>query len=56
MILRGCATVRDTTLRAQGWGRLPAGEPLVAQAGTEGAEVWIKDAPLRHSDILPMPQ
>lgn len=56
MILRGCATVRDTRLGAQGWGRLPAGEPLVAQAGKHGAQVWIKDAPLRHSDILPMPQ
>jgi quercetin dioxygenase-like cupin family protein len=56
MILRGCATVGDTTLRAQGWGRLPAGELLVAQAGQDGAQVWIKDAPLRHLDILPMPQ
>jgi anti-sigma factor ChrR (cupin superfamily) len=55
MILSGAANVRGKSLGAQGWGRLPAGEPLVAEAGPHGAQVWIKDAPLRHPDILPMP-
>ena len=55
MILSGAANVRGKSLGAHGWGRLPAGEPLVAKAGADGAQVWIKDAPLRHADILPMP-
>ena len=55
MILFGGANVRGKSLGAHGWGRLPAGEPLVAKAGADGAQVWIKDAPLRHADILPMP-
>ena len=55
MILSGAANVRGKSLGAHGWGRLPAGEPLVAKAGADGAQVWIKGAPLRHADILPMP-
>ena len=56
MILSGSVNARGKDLGAQGWGRLPAGVPLVAKAGPGGAQVWIKDAPLRHSDILPMPR
>jgi quercetin dioxygenase-like cupin family protein len=56
MILSGSVNVRGKNLGAHGWGRLPAGEPLVAKAGPGGAQVWIKDAPLRHPDILPMPR
>ena len=55
MILSVAANVRGKSLGAQGWGRLPASEPLVAKAGADGAQVWIKDALLRHADILPMP-
>ncbi len=55
MILSGAANVRGKSLGVHGWGRLPAGEPLVAKAGADGAQVWIKGAPLRHADILPMP-
>ena len=51
----GVANVRGKSLGAQGWGRLPARERLVAKAGADGAQVWIKGAPLRHADILPMP-
>lgn len=40
-------------LSAQSWLRLPAGYPLVAEA--EGARVWLKDAPLQHMDVLPLP-
>ena len=54
MILSGAANVRGKSLGAHGWGRLPAGEPLVAKAGADGAQVWIKGALLRHADILPM--
>ena len=55
VILSGSANVQGENLAVQGWGRLPAGEPLVAKAGPDGAQVWIKDAPLRHPDILSMP-
>ena len=55
MILSVAANVRGKSLGAQGWGRLPASEPLVAKAGADGAQFWIKDALLRHADILPMP-
>jgi hypothetical protein len=55
MILSGGANVRGKSLGAHGWGRLPAGESLVVKAGKDGAQVWIKDAPLRHADILSMP-
>ncbi len=56
LVLSGSLTVGgQTTLPPQGWGRLPAGHDLTATAGAEGAEVWIKDAPLQHPDVLAMP-
>lgn len=55
MILSGAANARDKSLGAHGWGRLPAGDPLVAKAGADSVQVWIKGAPLRYADILPMP-
>jgi hypothetical protein len=27
---------------------------LIAEVGPEGADVWLKDAPLQHANILPM--
>jgi hypothetical protein len=53
--LSGAVKVQDRLLAPQGWGRLPAGQQLSAEAGPEGAQVWLKDAPLQHADILPMP-
>jgi hypothetical protein len=55
VILSGSAHVLGTDLGPQSWGRLPTGAALVAEAGPQGAEVWLKDAPLHHTDILPMP-
>ena len=55
VVFSGSATVSGLVLGPQGWGRLPAGEPLVAEVGRMGAEVWLKDAPLQHADILRMP-
>lgn len=54
-VLSGSLTVRGELLEPQSWGRLPAGEPLEAMTGPEGAQIWIKDAPLQHPDVLPMP-
>lgn len=55
VVFSGSATVSGLVLGPQGWGRLPAGEPLVAEVGRMGAEVWLKDAPLQPADILRMP-
>lgn len=56
LVLSGSVTVDGhTTLPVQGWGRLPAGHDLTATVGAEGAEVWIKDAPLQHPDVLTLP-
>jgi len=33
------------------WLRLPAGEPLRARVGPQGAHVWYKLAPLLHEDV-----
>ncbi len=56
LILSGSAAIGTETLRAQGWGRLPAGTALAATAGPDGARVWIKDAALQHADVLKMPE
>lgn len=55
-LLSGNARVDGEELEAQSWGRLPAGQALTATVGPQGAVIWFKDAPLEHSDILPMPQ
>lgn len=55
LALSGAIETGGETLTAQSWLRLPAGHPLTATVGADGARLWIKDAPLRHPDILPMP-
>lgn len=55
LVLSGSLAVGAEQLEPQSWGRLPAGAPLEAVAGPEGAEIWIKDAPLQHPDVLQMP-
>lgn len=56
VLLSGSLTIGAETLVAQGWGRLPAGLALEAGVGEDGAQVWIKDAPLQHPDVLRMPE
>jgi quercetin dioxygenase-like cupin family protein len=56
LILSGTLTVEDQSLPTHSWCRLPAGQPLVARCGSDGAQVWIKDAPLQHPDVLRMPE
>lgn len=48
--------IRAEMLEAQGWSRLPMGQALKATAGAGGAQVWIKDAALQHTDVLRMPE
>lgn len=55
ILLPGSVQANGEELGVQGWGRLPAGQDLTATVGPEGARIWIKDAPLAHADILPMP-
>ncbi len=56
IILSGSLTIGTGVLDAQGWGRMPAGQDLIATVGAGGAQVWIKDAPLQHPDVLRMPE
>ncbi|MDX8528564.1 cupin domain-containing protein [Mesorhizobium sp. MSK_1335] len=55
LVLSGDLTVGGEKLEPQSWGRLPAGKPLEAMTGPNGAQIWIKDGPLQHADVLPMP-
>ncbi len=55
LVLSGSLQVAGRPLGPQGWGRLPAGNALLAQVGPMGAEVWLKDAALQHDNILSMP-
>lgn len=55
LVVSGALIRAAEVLEAPGWLRLPAGVALAATCGAGGAQVWIKDAPLRHPDILAMP-
>lgn len=55
LVFGGSLTIGETVLSRQGWGRLPSGQDLTGRAGEAGATLWIRDAPLQHADILPMP-
>ncbi|MBM3606473.1 MAG: cupin [Alphaproteobacteria bacterium] len=55
LVLSGMLTVDHQSLPAHSWCRLPAGQCFIARCGSEGAEIWIKDAPLQHSDVLRLP-
>lgn len=55
LVLSGKLKIDGETLVPQSWHRRPAGLPLRADCAETGARVWIKDAPLQHIDILPIP-
>ncbi|MGG7518738.1 cupin domain-containing protein [Allorhizobium undicola] len=55
LVISGGLDAGGERMKAQSWGRLPAGEALKATTGSEGALLWIKDAPLQHPDVLAMP-
>lgn len=54
-VLDGDLRTSTAGLTQYGWGRLPAGMPLHANVGPQGARIWIKEAPLQHPDILRIP-
>ncbi|WP_027553594.1 cupin domain-containing protein [Bradyrhizobium sp. Cp5.3] len=54
LVLAGSLSIGDQALTSQAWIRLPAGEALRAVSGSEGAKVWVKDAPLLHPDVCRM--
>lgn len=56
LVLAGSLAVEDEELVAQSWGRLPAGKALRAAVGPRGARIWMKQAPLQHTDVLQMPE
>ncbi|WP_431272121.1 cupin domain-containing protein [Dankookia sp. P2] len=55
LVLSGGLTVGSERLERQAWGRLPVGTRLRGVAGPAGARLWLRDAPLLHSDVLAMP-
>lgn len=56
LVLSGSFTADGEELEAQSWGRLPAAKELRAMVGPQGARVWMKQAPLQHTDVLQMPE
>jgi quercetin dioxygenase-like cupin family protein len=56
LVTDGVADINGETCSAQSWGRLPAGQTLAASVGPKGAKIWIKSAPLQHSDVLGIPE
>lgn len=55
LLTGGAARINGESCVAQSWGRLPAGQTLAALAGPQGAQIWIKAAPMQHADVLKMP-
>lgn len=55
LVVAGGLAIGEVFLGPQGWGRLPAGQDMIATAGPQGVRIWIKDAPLQHAEILKMP-
>lgn len=55
LLLSGTMTMGRERLEPQSWGRLPAGNDLVAVTGPGPVRIWLKDAPLQHPDVLRIP-
>jgi quercetin dioxygenase-like cupin family protein len=51
LVIAGTFADGVDTLDRWSWLRLPAGEPLRARVGSQGARVWYKLAPLLHEDV-----
>jgi hypothetical protein len=51
LVVAGAFADSGETLDRWTWLRLPAGEPLHARVGPQGARVWYKLAPLLHDDV-----
>jgi len=56
LVVSGGLTFGRESLEPLSWGRLPAGMPLQANVGPQGASLWIKDASLLHPSVPQLPQ
>ncbi|WP_312525343.1 cupin domain-containing protein [Paracoccus sp. (in: a-proteobacteria)] len=56
ILIDGTARLNQEESQAQSWGRLPAGQDLLARTGPSGATIWLRDGAALHPDVLPMPQ
>ena len=56
LVLSGSLTFADESLEPLSWARLPAGTPLQANVGPQGARLWIKHALLLHPAVCQLPQ
>ena len=56
LVLSGSLTFDAESLEPLSWGRLPAGIPLRADVGPQGAGIWLRDAPLLHPDVCHLPE
>lgn len=54
LILDGSTHDEARHLDRWSWLRLPAGVPFRAHAGAEGVQIWYKEAPLLHDDVVQM--
>lgn len=55
LVLSGSLTTDTVELGEQSWGRFPADVMLRSIVSSQGARIWIKQAPLQHPDLLQMP-
>ena len=55
IVTNGVVKINGETCREQSWGRLPAGLVLAALVGPQGAQIWIRSAPLQHEEVIKMP-
>jgi anti-sigma factor ChrR (cupin superfamily) len=55
LVVAGSLSSGEESLEPMSWGRLPAGTPLRATVGADGANIWIKDAPLQHLGVRELP-
>lgn len=55
LVISGSLTIGDAVLQPQSWGRFPAGQDLAVHVGSGGAQIWLKDAPLVHPDLIQLP-
>ncbi len=56
LVLSGTFSDGQEALQRWSWLRLPAGQGLRVRAGSEGARVWLKSAPLLHERACPLGQ
>ncbi|MBS0251129.1 MAG: cupin domain-containing protein [Proteobacteria bacterium] len=49
-LFSGSLTIDGVTFNRHAWGRLPQRFPFIAEAGPEGARIWMKQGPLCHHD------